>query len=131
MNQVTLIGRIGKVPEIITFPETGNKLAKFSLCVKEYSANKEDKTLYVNVDAWGGLADRVQDYITKGREVCCYGRLAINTYDKEINGVKVEISKPVLKLTGFHLCGARPKSDEETTSEEKPAAKKRKLAAAS
>ena len=130
-NQVTLIGRIGKTPEITNYPESGNKLAKFSLCVKEFSANKEDKTLFIDVDAWNGVADRVEKWITKGREVQICGRLAINHYDKDVNGVKVPMLKPVIKLSSFHLCGAKPEEVEETMAPAKPAAKKRKLAAAS
>jgi len=130
-NQVTLIGRIGKAPEITNYPDTGNKLAKFSLCVKEFSANKEDKTLFVDVDAWNGLADNVEKWVTKGREVCVMGRLSINRYDKEINGVKVPMAKPVIKLSSFHLCGAKPEEVEETTAAAKPAARKPKLATAS
>ena len=40
------------------------------------------------------------------------GRLAINKYDKEVDGVKVEVQKPVLKLSSFHLCGPKPASKE-------------------
>ena len=83
--------------------------------------------MWVDVDAWGSLADRVLKTITEGREVVIYGRLAISKYNKEINGVTVKMTKPVVKLSGFHLCGKKPKAEESDTSE-KTAGKKRKVA---
>lgn len=127
-NQITLVGRAGGNPVATTFADTDNKLAKFSLAVAEYSS-KEEKTdpMWVDVESWNGLAERVMKTITEGREVVITGRLSISKYNKEINGVKVEMRRPVIKLTGFHLCGAKPKAEEGVT-EAKPAAKKRKAA---
>lgn len=65
--------------------------------------------------------------VKKRREVIVHGRLSISKYEKEINGVKVTMKKPVVKLTEFTLCGSMPK--EEETAEEAPAPKKRKSAA--
>ncbi|MDX2107113.1 MAG: single-stranded DNA-binding protein [Candidatus Melainabacteria bacterium] len=93
-----------------------NKVAKFSVAVKEYSSNRdEERTLWLDVDAWNALADRVLKTITKGREVVINGRLAVSTYTKEEKGQKTHVSKPVIKLTSFHLCGRKPKSSEETS----------------
>lgn len=93
-----------------------------------FATEPEDKTMWLDVDAWNGLGQRVLDTITQGREVVVTGRLAISEYTKEINGVKVKMSKPLIKLTSFHLCGKKPVSEGETTSEEKSETKKRKLA---
>ena len=127
-NQVTLVGRVGQAPVSTTFADTDNKLAKFSLAVAEYSSKTDNpEPMWVDVESWNGLAERVMKTITEGREVVIAGRLAISKYTKEINGVKVEMKKPVIKLSSFHLCGRKPKAEEEAV-EEKPAAKKRKAA---
>lgn len=111
-NQVTLVGHVGKDPVTKAFGDTGNKVVKFSIAVKEYSSNSdEDKTLWIDVDAWNGLGNRVLDTITKGREVILFGRLAINTYPKEVNGITVQMTKPVIKLSSFHLCGPKLLAD--------------------
>lgn len=124
-NQILIVGHVGQKPQVKTFGDTGNKVAKFSVAVKEFSANTdEDKTLWLDVDAWNGLADRVLKTVTKGREVVLHGRLSLSTYSKEVDGEKMQITKPVIKLTSFHLCGARPKQTQE--EEDAP---KRKLAA--
>ena len=127
-NQLTIIGRVGQDPRAVSFADTGNKVVKFSLGVTEYSNKKEEeKTLWIDVDCWNGLGDRVMQTITKGREVLLTGRLAINTFTKEVDGKTVEVHKPILKLTSFHLCGPKPTTVEkadDASSESKKAARK-------
>ena len=78
-NFVSVVGHIGKNPTVKVF-DTGKRLAKFSIAVKEFSPNLEQPiTLWFDVDAWEGLADRVQKTITKGREVVLAGRLSSTT----------------------------------------------------
>lgn len=99
-NQITIVGHVGQTPHSVTFGDTGNKVVKFSVAVKEFSNKEdEDRTMWIDVDAWNGLGERVLKTITKGREVVICGRLALSTYPKEVNGVKVQMTKPVIKLT--------------------------------
>lgn len=133
-NSVTFIGYVGQNPHAISFGDTGNKVVKFSIAVKEFSSNTdENKTLWLDVDAWNGLGERVLKGITKGREVVVQvqGRLALSTFNKEVNSVKVEITKPVIKLTSFHLCGRKPVAENaiQTAPSESTASKKSKLPA--
>lgn len=132
MNSIFVIGYVGQNPHSISFEDTGNKVVKFSVAVKEFSANTdENKTLWLDVSAWNGLGDRVLKAITKGREVAIHGRLALSTFNKEVNGVKVEMTKPVIILTSFHLCGRKPSATSETDNDHKEvsARKKGRLAA--
>ena len=117
-NQITLVGHVGQKPHSVSFGDTGNKVVKFSIAVKEYSSKSDElKTLWLDVDAWNGLGDRVLSTVTKGRELVIHGRLGISTYSKEIDGVQVQMSKPIIKLSSFHLCGPKPKSDDDSSSE--------------
>lgn len=125
-NSVTLVGHVGQKPQAVLFGDTGNKVVKFSLAVKEFSPNTdEEKTLWIDVDAWNGLAERVLATITKGREVVVNGRLTLSTYTKEEDGIKKQITKPVIKLSSFHLCGRRPIVEDEMQPEESAKSKKR------
>ena len=127
-NQITLIGRVGQNPVSTTFTDTDNKLAKFSLAVADYSSKTDNpEPMWIDVESWNGLADRVMKLITEKREVAITGRLSISKYTKEINGVKVEMRRPVVKLSGFHLCGKKPLAEEK--AEVKPVTKKSKVAA--
>lgn len=117
-NSITLVGHIGKAPTVKSFSDTGNKVVKFSIAVKQYSANSdEEKTLWLDIDAWNGLGDRVLQTITKGREVVVHGRLSVNTFSKDVNGISVQMSKPVIKLSSFHLCGKKPFAHDESLSD--------------
>ncbi len=99
MNQVTFIGKVGGEPTSVTFTDSDNKLAKFSIAVPDYSSKQDNPDpMWIDVDAWGNLAERVLAYITKGREVAVYGKLTIAKYNKEVNGVTVKMVKPVVKL---------------------------------
>jgi single stranded DNA-binding protein len=115
-NQLTIIGRVGQEPRAVNFVGSDNKVVKFSLAVTEFSNKKDEQsTLWIDVDAWNGLGDRVKQTVTKGREVLLMGRLAINSYTKQVDGITVEVHKPILKLTSFHLCGPKPRSADGTT----------------
>ena len=132
-NQINLVGHVGQNPHSVSFSDTGNKVVKFSIAVKMYSSKSdEQKTLWFDVDAWNGLGDRVLELVTKGRELVISGRLDISTYTKQINGEKVQFTKPVVKLASFHLCGPRPKASEDSKDESpaKTSTKKKKLALA-
>ncbi|MDP3509019.1 MAG: single-stranded DNA-binding protein [Candidatus Melainabacteria bacterium] len=122
-NQITIVGHVGQNP--IERSVADDKVVKFSVAVKEFSTNNEKKTMWIDVDAWNKLGDLVMENVTKGREVAITGRLAINQFTKEEDGVLVKMSKPVIKLTSFHLCGARPIPVSETVAEEKPVKRKR------
>lgn len=129
-NTITIVGYVGQNPHTISFEDTGNQVVKFSVAVKEFSANSDDnKTLWLDVDAWNGLGERVLKTITKGREVVVHGRLALSTFNKEVNGIKMEVSKPIIKLTSFHLCGRKPSSPETQTESNSATTKKGKLTA--
>jgi len=128
MNLITLSGIVGADPTLVTFVESDNRVAKFSIAVKDYSSKQENpEPMWIDVDCWNGLGDRVMNLIKKGRKVNIHGRLAISHYEKEINGVKVKMKKPVVKLSEFELTDKKP--GEEQASETPQAPKKSKKAA--
>ena len=83
-NKVQLIGNLGNDPEIITL-ESGQKLAKFSLATnenyKDSDGQKQTKTDWHNLIAWGKTADIVEKYITKGKEIAIGGKLTNRSYE--------------------------------------------------
>jgi len=83
-NKVQLIGNLGNDPEIITL-ESGKKLAKFSLATnesyKDASGEKQTKTDWHNLVAWGKTADIIEKYITKGKEIAIEGKLSTRSYE--------------------------------------------------
>jgi len=83
-NKVQLIGNLGNDPEIITL-ESGKKLAKFSLATnesyKDANGEKQTKTDWHNLVAWGKTADIIEKYVTKGKEIAIEGKLSTRSYE--------------------------------------------------
>ena len=91
VNQVTLIGNIGKDPEIRTL-ENGVKVATFSLATSTGGFKKQDgtdvpeKTSWHNVVCWRGLADLAEKFVKKGDKLTVFGSISYREYEKD--GVK-------------------------------------------
>jgi len=88
-NKVQLIGNLGNAPEVKTL-ESGKKMARFNVATNEVYRNaKGDKvteTQWHNLVAWGKVAEIVEKYLTKGKEVAIEGKLINRSYnDKEGN----------------------------------------------
>ncbi len=96
-NKVQLIGNLGQAPEIKT-TETGKKWAQFSVATNESYQNaqgeKVQETQWHHVVAWGKLADIVEKYLSKGKEVAIEGKLVNRNYtDKQ--GVKHSVTEVI------------------------------------
>ena len=82
-NKVTLIGRTGKDVEIVQF-ENG-KLAKVSLATSDYYTNalgeKVEETQWHNLVCNGKLADLMEKYVEKGKEIAVEGKVVYRNYD--------------------------------------------------
>jgi single-strand DNA-binding protein len=82
-NKVTLIGRTGKEVEIVNF-ENG-KIAKVSLATSDHYTNaqgeKVEDTQWHNLVAGGKLADIMEKYLEKGKEIAVEGKIIYRSYD--------------------------------------------------
>lgn len=86
-NKVQLIGHVGQEPEIKTF-DGGKKVANISLATNDSYTNakgeKVEDTQWHKVKAWGKLAEIIEKYVTKGKEICVEGKLTYSDYiDKD------------------------------------------------
>ncbi len=87
LNKVTLIGNLGKEPEIQTL-EGEIRVAKFSLATSESYKDKagqtQTETDWHNIVAWRGLADLASKYLNKGSMIYLEGKLKTRSYaDKD------------------------------------------------
>jgi single-strand DNA-binding protein len=86
LNRVQLIGYLGKDPES-RFTTTGKKVCSFSMAVSHRwsTADGENKeaTEWFNIEAWGGLGEFAQSYLSKGRLVFVEGRFQTDRYEHE------------------------------------------------
>ncbi|GAB5416876.1 MAG: single-stranded DNA-binding protein [Crocinitomicaceae bacterium] len=83
-NKVSLIGRLGAQPELVTF-ESGRTLARFSIATNEGYKGKggkwQEQTQWHNISAWGKTATLAGKILSKGQEVVVEGRLVNKTYE--------------------------------------------------
>ena len=89
LNKVMLIGNVGKDPEVTNL-EKGSKVAKFTLATSEKytdkAGNKTERTDWHNIVAWGPLADLIEKYVTKGKQLYVEGQIRNRSWEQE--GVK-------------------------------------------
>ena len=89
-NKVQLIGNLGNDPEIINL-ESGKLIAKFSIATNESYKNatgeKVVDTQWHNIVAFGKVAEIIEKYITKGKEVAVEGKLTTRTWEDK-DGMK-------------------------------------------
>jgi len=110
INRVTLIGNVGKDPEIRTF-DNGGKIASFSLATSESYTNKNGEkvtnTEWHNISANNKLADVVEKWITKGMQLYIEGSIRYREYeDKEGNKkYMTEIRAYTIQMLGKKLEG--------------------------
>jgi single-strand DNA-binding protein len=112
LNKVMLIGNAGKDAEL-RYMATGTPQCKFSLAVNNRRRNQqtnewEDNTEWFNILIWGDQAERVSQYITKGKQLYIEGRLQTRSWDGD-DGQKHYMTEVV--ANSVQLLGSRGGGD--------------------
>lgn len=133
MNTVQITGNLAKDP-IIRVTKTGKPVASFSVVVNRRITKQNGDTLeltdWVNVTAWGNLAEAVGNELTKGNYVFIEGRYSTRSYDtpdgqrRYITEVVANmIAKPIgrnMKASDVPISGGVRFEDMGTVSQEPP-----------
>ncbi len=86
LNQVTLMGNLTRDPELRQTP-TGQSVTSFSLALnrayKDSSGEWQEATDYIDCVCWGPLAERVAQYLSKGRRCLVQGRLQSRSWEQD------------------------------------------------
>lgn len=86
VNQVILMGNLTRDPELRQTP-SGQSVVSFSLALnrayKDQSGEWQEATDFIDVVAWGPLAERVSQYMTKGRRALVQGRLQSRSWEQD------------------------------------------------
>lgn len=122
MNQVTLIGRLTKNPEIRVTTDGKTTTARFSLAVDR--GKKDGKDLgadFISIVAFNKTADLCEKYLTKGKQIAIQGKLQTGSYEKD--GVKHYTTDVVVDRLEFLDSNADVDSTKDASSvNEKPSA---------
>jgi len=91
INKVILVGRLGKDPEIRAVP-SGTPVAKFTVATDEKftdrNGEKQERTEWHNIVAWGKLAEICGQYLKKGKLVYIEGSIRTDSWDDKESGQK-------------------------------------------
>jgi single-strand DNA-binding protein len=91
VNKVTLLGNVGKDPEIRS-TAGGTMVANFTLATsdrqKDAQGNWQDRTEWHNLVAFKRTAEIVRDYVKKGSKLYIEGKITTRSWDDKESGQK-------------------------------------------
>ena len=91
VNKVILIGRLGKDPEIRS-TAGGQTVTKFTMATDEKftdrNGEKQERTEWHNIVAWGKLGEICGQYLRKGKLVYIDGSIRTDSWDDKETGQK-------------------------------------------
>lgn len=124
VNDVTLIGNLGKDPEM-KYLDNGTAIARMTLATSESwndaNGDKQERTTWHNLTAFGKLAEICEQYLQKGRQVYVRGSIENREYEDE-NGEKRYYSG--IKVRELTMLGGRGDDADSQADEQQPEAKK-------
>ena len=84
INKVILIGSLGKDPET-RFTGSGKAVTNFSMATnenwKDHAGEKQERTEWHRIVAWGKLAEICDKLLSKGKQVYVEGRIQTRAWD--------------------------------------------------
>lgn len=119
VNKAIIIGRLTRDPELRT-TSNGQTIASFSVATsrqwKDQSGQKQEKTDFHNVVAWGKQGEVIGQYFTKGQEIYVEGRMETQSWDDKDSGKKMYRTEIVLEKFEFgakagNTTGAAPQNN--------------------
>jgi len=91
INKVILVGRLGKDPEIRSTPQ-GTSVVKFTVATDEKftdrAGEKQERTEWHNITAWGKLGEICGQYLRKGKLVYLEGSIRTDSWEDKESGQK-------------------------------------------
>lgn len=99
MNNVILIGRLTRDPELRYIPNTGNAVTNFDIAVNR-TFSKEKEADFFKVQVWGKMAENCANYLAKGSKAGIRGRLQNRSYETK-EGEKRYITEIVAEEVEF------------------------------
>lgn len=81
MNNICIVGRLTKTPEIKSVGAAGTQVAEFTVAVNKM--RKDDPADFFSVKSWGKSAEYCAKYLVKGQRVSVSGRMESRKYNKD------------------------------------------------
>jgi single-strand DNA-binding protein len=125
LNKVTLIGNLGKDPEIRYMP-SGDAICNFSVATteawKDKAGEKQEKTEWHRISMFGKLAEIAGKYLKKGSTVYLEGRLQTRKWvnKDDVDQYTTEIIADTMKMLGGKPSAASTAPAAASTAPEAP-----------
>jgi single-strand DNA-binding protein len=117
MLEVQLIGNLGNDPEARYTPE-GALVVSFRVATTrrwtDRSGHKHEETTWVDVSAWGGLAETCHQHLAKGRQVFVRGRPEVRAFTRKDGtaGAALQVTASEVMFLGAKPQGEKAEVDE-------------------
>jgi single-strand DNA-binding protein len=114
LNKVTLIGRVGKDPEIRSM-NNGNEVATFSLATSDnwkdkQTGEKKEKTQWHRIVVYNkGMVGSIKQYVRKGKQLYLEGKIETRKYTTK-DGIEKSITEIILQGYGSAMIFLEKKS---------------------
>jgi single-strand DNA-binding protein len=123
MNNVSLMGRLTKDPEMRYTPANNTALCKFTLAVdRKFQKQGEEKQAdFIGITVWGKTAEFCGNYFAKGMRVALTGKIQTRTWDDN-DGKRHYATDVVAEDVYFADTKREGNSHQKNTGNQEPAA---------
>jgi single-strand DNA-binding protein len=109
VSKIVIIGNVGRDPELRMTPN-GRPVCEFSVAVNRVTGradggDRQEQTDWYRVSCWSNLAERAQQFITKGRLVYIEGRFTPRTYTDREGKERMSLD---ISANDFQMLDPRP-----------------------
>jgi single-strand DNA-binding protein len=105
-QQITIVGNVGRDPEL-RYTTSGSPVCDFSVAVNErwtdsQTNEQKDKTTWFRVTCWNRLAETVNQYVQKGRQVLVVGTIDASAWTDQQGEARasLELTARTVKFLG-------------------------------
>lgn len=101
INAVSLVGNLGKPPEVKYF-ESGAVICTFSLACKR---NRSKDTVWFDVECWDKQAEFAANFLQKGSKIAVTGEIRFDHWNDKTTGLPRR--KPVIRIDSIDSCSKK------------------------
>lgn len=118
VNKVILVGYLGKDPETRYSPK-GTAMSNFSIATsdtwKDKDGEKQERTEWHNIVAWGRLAEICEQYLEKGKQVYVEGSLRTESWEDRDGNKRYATKIHISSMQMLGSAGSKKESKESET----------------
>lgn len=124
VNKAILVGNLGADPEV-RYTASGTAVTSFNIATNERwndraTGEKQERTEWHRIVAWGKLGEICGEYLSKGKQVYIEGRIQTRSWDDRDGNKRYTteiVAREMVMLGGGGGPGGRPSDDYSDTGD--------------